>query len=54
MSNKCCVYSCSSNCKSKIKDYVYVTMYRFLFKLADHELWIKKLPNANFMFTNYK
>ena len=29
-------------------------MYRFPFKSEDQELWIKKLPNANFVFTNYK
>ena len=48
MPNKCCVYGCSSNYKSKIKDYDYVTMYRFPFKSEDLELWIKKLPNAKF------
>ena len=45
---KCCVYGCSSNYKSKIKDYAYVTMYRFPFKSEDLELWIKKLPNSKF------
>jgi hypothetical protein len=29
-------------------------MYRFPFKSEDRELWIKKLPNANFVFTNFK
>ena len=54
MLSKCCVYGCSSNYKSKIKDNAYVTMYRFPFKSEDRELWIKKLPNANFVFTTYK
>jgi hypothetical protein len=29
-------------------------MYRFPFKSEDRELWIKKLPNANFVFTSFK
>ena len=52
MPDKCCIYGYSSNYKSKIKDNVYVTMNRFPVKSGDRELWIKKLPNANFVFTN--
>ena len=54
MPYKCCVHGCSSNYKSKIKDNFYVTMYRFPFKSEDLEIWIKKLPNGTFVFTNYK
>ena len=54
MPNKCCIYGCSSNNKSKVKDNVYVIMHKFLFKPEDLEFWIKKLPNENFLFTNYK
>ena len=39
MPNKSCVYGCSSNYKSKIKDNVYLTMYIFPFLIyEDHEL----------------